>query len=328
MSEEVKKIRDNMKCAHCGCTFQGTDSQAFHFKYEGREAYCSQICRHAAQRAKLCKPLPQHGPCPTCGKMFESRTSKVFCSLECYNKSPEFKEMARANCKKGKQTQEEMWAEKMQRICPVCGKEFRADRSHRKFCSHLCYRKFRADLFDAWVANPQQIALPQCYDEFMLQEELPCLIEGCNWKGRHLSVHLNQAHGVLAADFKRAAGFNLKTGLVAPDLAEELSQRRKLGVAVNPVLQQKGQENRYSGVRNYQSLEGKEHRRKARMMIDSEGPERTCIGCGAKFRQSTPFGKALYCTIPCRTDHYAKMNHSKAKKRVRQGNGTFKWEST
>jgi len=313
-----------MVCAHCGCTFKGTDSQAFHFKYEGRVAYCSTICRTAASSQKSREQAIREGkkprkgvltgPCPTCGKMFESQTDKVFCSLECYNKSPQFKEMLKANCKKGNERTQEIWAKRMQCVCPVCKKEFRADKSHRRFCSHLCYRKSKADLFDAWIANPQQIALPQCYDEFMLQDELPCLIEGCEWKGRHLSIHLNNVHGVKAAEFKRAAGFNLKTGLVSPDLFQELSERQKRGVAIDVVLQQKGKSNMPGKgvVRSYQSLEGKEHRRKARLLV-GPGPKRVCIGCGTTFQQSTLFGRTLYCTIACRDKAYKDAGKQPAK---------------
>jgi endogenous inhibitor of DNA gyrase (YacG/DUF329 family) len=324
MNDEFRKIRDALKCEHCGVIFQGTDSQARHVKYEEKVVYCTPVCRRAASSEKARqqalnegKKLRKgilNGPCPTCGKMYESHIDKMFCSLKCYNASPKFKEMLLANYKKGSERTQEIWAVKMKRVCPVCGKEFRAVRSHRKFCSHLCYRKFRADLFDAWIANPQQIALPQCYDEFMLQDELPCLVDGCQWKGRNLSVHLNVGHGIKAADFKRAAGFNLKTGLISPDLFAQLSERNKVGVAINVQLQQKGKDALKNGFmpNSYHSLEGKEHARKARMML-GHGPERECIGCGIKFKQSTPCGRTLYCTISCRDQTYSEANKGKWK---------------
>lgn len=311
MNAELLKLRDNLECGHCGARFCGSDSQARKVKYGRQTVYCSSYCREVslgikaqAQAVKDGRKLRKGvlcGPCPVCGKKFESRIDKKFCSLECYNKSPQFKEMLKENYRKGNVRSSEAWEGKMMRNCPVCGKQYRAQRSKRKFCSHLCYRKFKAELFDAWLANPQELVLPQCYDEFMLQEELPCLVAGCNWRGRHLAVHLNTAHGIIADDFKRAVGFNLGTGLVCPDLHKALSDRALAGVAISgesPLTHGEG-------VSRYVSTEGKESRAKARAIaVIALGPERTCLGCGGKFRQSTIFGRAKYCTITCREKTY------------------------
>ena len=82
-----------------------------------------------------------------------------------------------------------------------------------------------AKRFDRWIANPQTLALPQAYDEFLTGEELPCLVEGCNWRGQWLSLHMNYTHGVPADEFKRAAGFNLKSGIISGPMREALAQR-------------------------------------------------------------------------------------------------------
>jgi len=54
----------------------------------------------------------------------------------------------------------------------------------------------------------------------------------------------------------------------------------------------------------YRSLEGKEHVMKAKALLGC-GPERVCVGCGKVFRQSTPMGRALYCTRECRNKTYS-----------------------
>jgi endogenous inhibitor of DNA gyrase (YacG/DUF329 family) len=297
-----------LECAHCKTRFEGNLSQYKHWKYECRPAYCSEFCRRVSQENKLQEWNVKNGrtlrkgkligPCPTCGKMFESRIDKIFCSLKCYTKSPQFLEMAKAVSPKGSQAVQEIWKKKMTRTCPVCKREYRANKSKRKFCSHLCHRKFKADLYDAWIANPEKIALPQCYDEFMTKDELPCLIEGCSWTGSHLSIHLNQSHGIRADEFKRAAGFNLNTGLVCPNLNQELSQREKHIDHLDdyPLPSTKGMK------LTYRSLEGEEARAKSRA-IPILGPNRICKGCGKKFTQSTRFGKSLYCNVKCRTLH-------------------------
>ena len=74
----------------------------------------------------------------------------------------------------------------------------------------------------------------------------------------------------------------------------------------------------------YRSLEGREHAKKARAML-GPGPQRTCTGCGKVFQQSTPMGKALYCSRECRDSAYAEQRRQGTKQRVRQQDGTFKW---
>ena len=115
-----------------------------------------------------------------------------------------------------------------------------------------------AKRFDRWIASPKNMYSPQCYDEFMTQEELPCLIEGCDWVGVHLGLHVNQAHGIAARDFKRATGFNYGTGLVGIELHKIMSNRAQNQVVPTPP------EGFGGGIpRDYTSLEGIEHRKKA-----------------------------------------------------------------
>ena len=160
--------------------------------------------------------------------------------------------------------------------------------------------------------------------------DLTCVVDGCDWKGKHLTLHMNQAHGVNAGEFKRAAGFNLSTGVIAKPLAESLREREVVGIAAHmddadrSAALALAQEALAANHIRYRSLEGREHAKKARAML-GPGPQRTCAGCGKAFQQSTPMGKALYCSRECRDNAYAEQRRANAKRRVRQQDGTFKW---
>lgn len=359
MNAELEAIRDNLECGHCKARFKGSDSQAWKVKYEQRTTYCSDVCRKAAISQKKREQLIREGktprkgvlsgPCHHCGKLYESRVDKMFCSMDCYTKSKQFLDLLAKNRKNillnAPELSERMKAQinetsKKGRAVPCleCGAEFyqkpeTKKRPAKKFCSTTCYRTYFSKRFDRWVANPEGMALPQCYDEFLDRYELECVVEGCHWKGKHLSLHINQAHGVKANEFKRAAGFNLSTGVIAKPLAETYRKRDAAGVAkymddadrtTALALSQKA---RADMSIHYRSLESREHAKKARAMI-GPGPHRICKGCGVGFRQSTPCGKALYCSPKCRDSAYTEKRRSRAKQRVRQQDGTFRWVPT
>ncbi|WP_339667252.1 hypothetical protein [uncultured Marinobacter sp.] len=329
MNAELIRIRDNLVCGHCEAVFAGSNSQAYHKKYEGRAPYCSTACRQAAVRKKLCTPIPDRGPCRRCGKPFRSRTAKQYCSMDCYISSDAFYTMLCANRMKlaqmpswnaGKRTGE-------YKPCLECGEEvYNKPSEKKKFCSSICYRQYMAKRFDRWVANPQEMALPQCFDEFMSTDELPCLVEGCDWVGQHLGGHVQLAHGILANEFKRAAGFNLSTGLVGADLHRKMvdasSGKGNLEqmLAARLLLGKPGM--------IYQSLEGREHQQKSRVVASEiPGPMRDCKGCGKTFRQKNHYGRTKFCTIECRKQFYAATLRSQSKKRSRDSAGKFVWVS-
>jgi hypothetical protein len=267
--------------------------------------------------------------------MFESRIDKMFCSLDCYTKSAQFRDMLAENLEKASSSesiQRRAQAAKLGQDVPCleCGTVFYQKRPSkgrpaRKFCDTGCYRSYLAKRFDRWVANPEGMALPQCYDEFLDKEELSCVVDGCDWRGSHLTLHMNQAHGVKADEFKRAAGFNLTTGVIAKPLATALRERKPVGVALMGEVERAdvmelAREGSGSYIR-YKSLEGCEHAKKARSMM-GPGPDRICKGCGQSFQQSTPIGRALYCTTSCRSDDYAQQRRSKKESRVKNQDGT------
>jgi len=249
--------------------------------------------------------------------MFKSKTSKLYCSIDCYINSEQFKEVSKKARKKSlsaearrKQAEKNRTGEWVE--CLNCGQNVYSKPSKRKkYCSQACYRAYLARRFDRWVANPEEIALPQCYDEFLDKEELSCIVEGCDWHGRHLSLHVNLCHGAPCSDFKRAAGFNLGTGVISRGLRESYSNRSLEGVAKDPAAFL-ADAPECTSAQDYKSLEGKEHRKKARAILNQElGPLRWCRFCNAQFRQSTPFGKAIYCSVECRNKYYYQNNHNK-----------------
>jgi hypothetical protein len=263
------------------------------------------------------RPKVRHeGTCRNCGKIFESRyAGKIYCGIKCYTSSPDFLNRLRLQAVKANAAHilkltGETPKPKVEISCLNCGvvKIVRASRGKEKYCNHRCYRQYMAGRFDRWIASPQAIALPQAYDEFLSQEELPCLIEGCDWVGRGLGNHVNFTHGIQVEEFKRAAGFNKKTGLVTPATSEALSARPH--IHDNAFGGRRGA-NDFSTtpppiVRNYRSLEGREHSAKARALMEAtvELPPRTCEGCGEEFQPAPLAWSAKFCSIQCRDAFY------------------------
>ena len=195
--------------------------------------------------------------------------------------------------------------------CAFCGKKktirkSMRGRSRRNYCNTVCYRHYMAERFDRWIASPETIALPQNYDEFLTQEILPCLVEGCGWEGKFLSAHMNFEHGVPAEEFKKAAGFNLKTGVVTPDLSDKMrEQALARGVTLIPP-EPRGAT--LGAKRPYSSLEGSEHRQKAYALAlisnTPSGKFLECKACGKPVGQPYRTQK-LYCSVKCRSLFYA-----------------------
>ena len=280
-------------CSWCEQEFTITLKAQLIARNAGRNVYCSKKCSSAVRYRSDIHLL---GPCPECGQMFRSQTkSKIFCSMKCFTDSPELRERLQSynNAKKTPP-----------KACPQCGIEFQ--KKNRKFCSKLCWRKYFAERFDRFIANPEKIALPQNFDEFMLQEELPCLFENCEWVGPNLSQHVNSVHGVTAEKFRELAGFNKRTGLVGAEEHKRQSQRMKQMIADGIIttdpslllsLPRKGSPTR---------LEGKEHLKKSmalRRSQETERPRTPCLQCGVPIEQPVT-GLRKYCSTKCRSKYY------------------------
>ena len=155
------------------------------------------------------------------------KPNRMFCSIKCRVAPPTFKSVLETNLAKIKINKTGSKLKGELKRC-ACGANFyKATASPRRFCSRICYREHMRDRFDQWVKSPGVIEGMHCFDEFMLQEKLPCLVKGCEWEGENLSLHVNIVHGISVRRFKELAGFNLLTGLVGRKLRERLAKRER-----------------------------------------------------------------------------------------------------
>ena len=299
-----------LKCSACSKDFAPTHSQEKNQKLGAKYRFCSKECQNSVQNKHLCKPLS--GPCPTCGDMFKSRgtAKKTFCTMKCYVASAGFKKMAAENClnnaAKAMGNPPEGYTP-LYKTCIECGTEYKSKPSRTsKYCNSMCYRKYMTKRFDRWIASPQKIALPQAFDEFLTADILHCLVDGCDWKGHHLSMHMNQTHGVIAKNFKKLAGFNLGSGIVSAPLHEAYCERDHVGIATDNSRFPQFTTGMQQKKTQYRSLEGKEHRAKTNALKNDteEKPLRVCTGCRVEFRQSSHFGRKLFHSIECRNAYY------------------------
>jgi len=278
------KSYTSLLCKWCGKIF---------WPRKGHQRYCSSSCRDAYWNDRMDS---RHilGPCPTCGKTFKSRNrEKIYCSQDCYIHSEQFIKQRAENTRK---------QQKPPRLCQRCGKKTKGHQY--KYCSNQCRRRYFAERFDRWVANPESVALPQNFDEFLSRNILPCPVSGCGWQGVHLGSHVNFTHGVTAREFKKLCGFNLRTGLIGEESARIRSELSKKfyeeGVIVlEPNYSSKGPEPGY-----YVSLERKEHAKKTRADMPALRDEfLPCRMCGKSVQQPS-CGQKLYCSTKCRSSYY------------------------
>jgi hypothetical protein len=285
MTKPQKPLPDSANCAWCETPFKPRSILSKFCSLQCGVAHGNTVARH------------QCGPCPECGCMFASRRkNKKFCSLDCYLKSDQIKQQALRNAISLNP------ATGTPRICEACGGEF--ERKHKRmYCSDICRRRFFAERFDRWIANPEGVALPQNFDEFLTQEELPCLVPGCEWKGKKLGNHVNFVHGITARDFKKLAGFNLGSGLVTPDISETQSAIGKAVAEANGLCPPPPKSEHAPG---YISLERRERAKKTRsLMAKVSDKTKPCRQCGKDVAQPT-MGMRLYCSTICRSAYYGR----------------------
>lgn len=292
MTKQKYVIPDSKLCDWCGVSFSPVN-----YKQRFCSGSCAVVFRNRSPGKHDC------GPCPTCGKMFKSKDrKKVFCSMDCYVASDQYAALHNANLNKLNPNHGKP------RVCHGCGSEFsRANR--RKYCTNTCRRRYFTERFDRWIANPESVALPQNFDEFLSRNILSCPVDGCGWEGEFLGSHVNHAHGISAREFKKLCGFNISTGLVGTDLAKHFSERTEQRIADGSLLLGFSDSLREPAVReNYKSLEGKEHAKKSR----AESPQFSgkflpCRECGIEVPQLY-YGKKMYCSPTCRSKWYSHQN--------------------
>ena len=161
--------------------------------------------------------------CPTCDTPFEShKPGRIFCSVKCRARSPQFAEIAKHNAEKARAAKAQRG--RATRNCDWCHRSFPCQPARaQRFCSRTCYRSWRALIFDSQIGVLDDVPRLSNFDEFLDRDMLDCPL--CEWQGEDLSHHLNAAHGVRVSDFKRRAGFNARTGLIGRKLQARLSAR-------------------------------------------------------------------------------------------------------
>lgn len=176
--------------------------------------------------------------CPTCDQPFSSHVpGRKFCSVKCRARSPDFVAVAKRNAEKARAAKAQR--EQATRSCEWCHKSFACQPSRtQRFCSRICYRSWRAMIFDSQVGALEGVPRLNNFDEFLDRDMLDCPL--CGWEGEDLSHHLNFAHGVRAADFKLRAGFNARTGLIGRKLQARLSDRIRDLVPLSPSTRGRG----------------------------------------------------------------------------------------
>ncbi len=290
------KAPHTFTCGWCERDFSSNERTQLGAANAWRNVYCSNQCRNANNNSK--SYIHVLGPCPNCGKMFKSRSkNKLFCCMKCYTSSPEFKSRMQSYNEKKRLAPRE---------CPQCGTLVQHKKN--KYCSNACRRLYFAERFDRWVANPEKIALPQNFDEFMSKSKLPCLVEGCDWEGAFLGQHVNIAHGITADNFRELVGFNHGTGLVGIDLHLVMSEHAKQMIedgtwspGTPPELRDVDR-----SIRKSPRLEAREHMLKAGALNAGKKSQRgplPCRHCNTPVEQNY-YGQILYCSTRCRSAYY------------------------
>ena len=157
--------------------------------------------------------------------------------------------------------------------CANCGKEMQCKPSEikrgKKTCSRSCYREYLSKRFDRFIESPVTFKKMKNFDEYLTQNKLKCLVEGCGWEGDNLSLHVNQSHGITARNFKKATGFNLTSSLISQPLRKTMEARGNKGT--RETLNQPLAVSRPR--HDYISAESREHQKKAQMMRHANNTE-------------------------------------------------------
>ncbi len=282
-------------CGWCDKEFESDSRSQLVAVRRHNAVYCSKECKNKRNNAQ---PGPHAGVCVNCGSGFRSRTKgKRYCSMKCYIESPETIERLRLRNEE---------AASKRPNCPQCGGK---TKTKRKFCSTLCQRRFFDERFDRFIASPETLALPQNYDEFFCKDELPCIIEGCDWVGHRLGYHCNIVHGIDVVKLRELAGFNRRTGTVSAPEQQRLSDQGKTlfedGKTGHAFLEM--QEEIKNGERERpqsnpsDTLESREHRRKAAALRRAVIVTRVCNECEREYESTALAHGSLFCSVKCRS---------------------------
>ena len=196
--------------------------------------------------------------------------------------------------------------------CPNCGQPVPP---MRKYCSSICYQQHR----NSRSRENVELWSPEDYEKFLGQEEMPCLVKGCAWKGIFVTAHMVAKHGIPAREVKEHCGFNITQGLITPALREKFKKRPKQVKSMKKFAEYRKQckENppRKGKTSTAISKQGREKHRKivsaklAAMKKDpSLKPQAICRECGQSFRnENSPYNAGKFCTVECRSNYYRRQ---------------------
>ncbi len=281
-------------CANCGKRFVISASARCRKRKHNKEVFCSKTCAHIYRGHHV---GGYEIKCKTCGKeIIAAYKDKIFCSLDCYIADEEMQERLKS------------WRDKRRNAitveCANCKKEITRKMSKigkNNFCDQSCYREFMAGRFDRYINSDLTIEQMNNYDEFLSREILPCPVDGCNWEGEQLSLHMNFEHGINAKEFKDLAGFNQSTAVVTKDVLQKYKDVDRTYALdnLNNIITEEYRRSPWP--KHSASRECKEHIKKSRGLY--QGSEFVCPICGKTFTR-VHYGKQIYCSIPCRDIAY------------------------
>lgn len=298
-------------CGWCEKLFTSSVREQLIAKNAGRAVYCSKECAVARVRAQ---PAPWRGPCVHCGKMFRAQgLNRRYCTMACYHASPECRQRLQEQSVAigAAKVEQSGTAHLVGRLCVVCQKTISVKNRHRDCCSRQCWRQYFAERFDRFVANPEAIALPQNFDEFLSQTELPCLVDGCDWVGVRLGQHVNFSHGITADQFRELAGFNKTSGLVGVEesrarsaIAKQLVDDGKTGHGFFEHLAKVRAGEAITPQRQpSNTLEASEHRAKSHALRAATKPliDKVCEHCQKPYQVTVLAHPQKFCCVRCRS---------------------------
>jgi len=158
-------------CKNCGKEFEN---------FNGRQLHCSKECAVKYKRKIYIERQKQNGYlkekityiCKNCDKEYHPKNvdRKTFCCREC---AYEFKSKISVEKKK---ILDKLHNEKLNKLCPLCGKTFKAKKESAVYCSDECRKeKNRRYAIQHGIDNfiPKQIICRECGKKFTTEYRKP-----------------------------------------------------------------------------------------------------------------------------------------------------------
>lgn len=303
-------------CDSCGKQFEPTVGQRYNKR--STRSVCSKACMSVLLRKVKTRP-PRFQVCPGCGKEFNLGNRYVkpgtllYCTHACWVDTGG--KISREARKAARDARKAAMPPKVL-ACRNCGKDVVQGHNRKEYCDKFCQREWYAGRFDRWKANPQPVRMDADYDQFLDAKELPCPIEGCDWRGLALTVHANVTHGIVADEFKEMCGFNHTTGVVTTAVSRRMRQgqldriERGDHVGLEALIKGQNSQKRRSGA-PVRRAEASLHLRKVRALrteteVRQSQGKRLCKRpeCGVEFDITDQYKlPQRFCSKSCQRKH-------------------------